>query len=486
LLFSLIYLGVMFWIVRPLLARYLLPLYKKAGRLTPELLASLVVLLLVSSWFTDHIGIHFFFGAFIFGLVMPREGTEMLFHEILERLEQVSVIVFLPIFFIITGLTVDLTTLTGKVLGELFAVLAVAIGGKFLGAYFAARTQGIPNRRSQALGLLMNTRGLTELILLQVGVKLKVLDVPLFTMLVVMAIVTTFMTSPLLKIVYPDRLVAKEVEEAERAALGVPNAYRVLVVLEDAGKDAPLATMAADIAGSESPSQVVLSIFQPQATDTLEVGTGLGVELAEMAAVMSELEGLAEQIRARGIDCVVLSRFSVDPTADAASQIKAVDANLVVLSPTAAVDPERLMASVDVTIAALDGITALASVPGPVVALAHGGDGSDSSIAIAVRMAAVRHTTLMLVDDGSRRRLSGLVDRLARFGVHAEVVGQDQVAEGLLLLDAELPRPEGVATAVRVRPNRLKDQSELSKLLEDGILVPSQPSPTTETIPTTN
>ena len=131
---------------RPAAARsaILVPIYHRAGRLTPDVLAFLLVGLIFSAWVTDHIGIHFIFGAFVFGLVVPREGTEQLFSEILERLEQVSVLLLLPIFFIVSGLSVDLTKLTGNVLGEMFAVLAVAIGGKFIGAYFAGRAPGHP------------------------------------------------------------------------------------------------------------------------------------------------------------------------------------------------------------------------------------------------------------------------------------------------------------------------------------------------------
>ena len=359
---SALYIAVMFGVVRPLLKRFLVPIYRSAGRLTPDVLAFLLVGMIFSAWVTDHIGIHFIFGAFVFGLVMPREGTELLTTEILERLEQVSVLLLLPIFFIISGLSVDLTKLTGNVLGEMFAVLAVAIGGKFIGAYFAGRAQGIPNRRSAALGLLMNTRGLTELVLLQVGLKLKVLDVQLFTMLVVMAVITTVMTAPLLKLVYPDRIIAKDVEEAELAALGIPNAYRVVVLLGDVNADAPLISLAGDLAASERPSQVVLSLFRPQEIAPLEVGTGLSVELAEMAAIMGDLEVQAEALRARGLDCVVLSRFSADLTADAITQVTTTNADLVVLSPTAAMDRERLLPSIEVTVAVWEGPADLASV----------------------------------------------------------------------------------------------------------------------------
>ncbi len=480
---SALYIAVMFAVVRPLLKRFLLPIYHKAGRLTPDVLAFLLIGLIFSSWVTDHIGIHFIFGAFVFGLVVPREGTEQLFGEILERLEQVSVLLLLPIFFIVSGLSVDITKLTGKVLGELFAVLAVAIGGKFLGAYLAGRVQGIPNRRSGALALLMNTRGLTELVLLQVGVKLGVLDIQLFTMLVVMAIVTTIMTTPLLKLVYPDRIIAKEVEEAEREALGIPNAYRVVVLLGEVSVDAPLISLATDLAASEQPSQVVLSLFRPQHNAPLELGSGLSIELAEMAAVMGELEMHAEAIRARGIDCAVLSRFSADLTEDAIAQVTTTNADVVLLSPAADTDRGRLLAAVEGTVAVWEGPADLAATSEPVTALAREGDAADAAIALGVRLAAVRNRPLALIDDGSRKRISGLVDRLTRFGVTASVAA-DQAPHGLVALDLDAPAPAGAVGLLRVRASLLKDQSELDELLNAGPLVLPSQEPAAATLPT--
>jgi Kef-type K+ transport system membrane component KefB len=474
--YSVLYLAVMFGVIRPLLARYLVPIYKRAGRLTPDVLALLLVGLILSAWVTDKIGIHFIFGGFVFGVIIPREGTHQLFQEILERLEQVSVLLLLPIFFIIAGLSVDVTTLTGKSIEELFAVLAIAIGGKFIGAYAASRLQGIPNRRSQALGLLMNTRGLTELVLLSVGLRLKVLDVPLFTMLVVMAIVTTVMTAPLLKLVYPDRLVAHEVAEAERAALGIPNAYRVMVVLGDATADAPLVSFAGDLAASEQPRQVVLSLFRQQTAPTLEVGAGLSAELAEMTEIMSDLEQLAERLRARGIDCVVLSRFSADPTADAAAQASALEANVLLLSPTANVDRARLFSDVEITVAVWEGRPDAAEHPGSVGTLARSGDAAEAAMALAVRVSAGRHTALRLLDDGSRRRLSNLSDRLSRIGVTAEIIAADAAPHGVVVLDLDAELPECATGALRVRAHQLQDTTDLAKLLEAGPLVPAQPT----------
>ena len=393
-------------------------------------------------------------------------------------------LLLLPIFFIISGLSVDLTKLTGNVLGEMFAVLAVAIGGKFIGAYFAGRLQGIPNRRSAALGIADEHPWADRARTAASGREAEVLDVQLFTMLVVMAIITTVMTAPLLKLVYPDRIIAKDVEEAELAALGIPNAYRVVVLLGDAQADAPLITLASDVAASEQPSQVVLSLFRQQQTAPLELGTGLSFELAEMAGIMGELEVQAEAIRARGLDCVVLSRFSADLTGDAITQVTTTNADLVVLSPTADMDRDRLLSSIEVTVAVWEGPADLASVSGPITASAHEGDAADAAIALAARIAAVRATALSLVDDGSRRRISGLVERLGRFGVQAAIAADGEAPQGLVALELAAPAPGGAAGLLRVRRSLLKDQSELNELLNAGpIVLPSQP-PAGATLPT--
>src|ERR1700710_1313668 len=118
LLWALVYIGVMFTLVRRLLG-YVVGMYRRAGRLTPDVLSILLVGLILSAWVTDRIGIHFIFGAFVFGVAVPRENSGALFQEILEKLEQVSVLLLLPIFFIVTGLTVDLTKLQGHTVIEL-------------------------------------------------------------------------------------------------------------------------------------------------------------------------------------------------------------------------------------------------------------------------------------------------------------------------------------------------------------------------------
>ncbi|GAB3829564.1 cation:proton antiporter [Dactylosporangium cerinum] len=221
---------VMFLLVRPQLRR-LVEARTRAGRLTPGILAVMLVGLLLSCWCTEAIGVHAIFGAFVFGAVMPRAGGELLRHETLERLEQVSVLLLLPVFFVIAGLRVNLSTLDSTGLLDLALILVVAITGKFAGAYLGARLNRIPARRAGALAALMNTRGLTEIVILTVGVQLGILDDTLFSLMVVMALVTTVMAGPLLSVIYPKSLVARDVAELERAALGVPEAYRVLAVV---------------------------------------------------------------------------------------------------------------------------------------------------------------------------------------------------------------------------------------------------------------
>jgi Kef-type K+ transport system membrane component KefB len=119
--------------------------------------------------------------------------------------EQLSA-VLLPVFFIVAGLSVDLRSLGADGLVALAVVVPLAILGKFVGAAGAARLVGFGPRQATAIGLLMNTRGLTELIILTIGLELGVLDTSLFTVMVIMALVTTVMAGPLLAVVYPPRI----------------------------------------------------------------------------------------------------------------------------------------------------------------------------------------------------------------------------------------------------------------------------------------
>lgn len=180
--------------VRPALARY-----RDRSMGTGEL--TLVVAgLLAAAFATSTIGIHEIFGPFILGAVFPRGP---LADAVRDRLRSVAAIL-LPVFFVTTGLNVDIGGVGMEGLGHLTLILVVACAGKLIGAGAGARMQGLAARESLALGVLMNTRGLTELVVLNIGRDLGVLNGPLFTLLVIMAVLTTVATSPALQVIKPD------------------------------------------------------------------------------------------------------------------------------------------------------------------------------------------------------------------------------------------------------------------------------------------
>ncbi|MEU3404176.1 cation:proton antiporter [Streptomyces sp. NPDC006670] len=218
------YAVVMVVAVRPLLGRYLAarePRGTAAGAHGPGAgpLGVLTVLLLVSGALSEWFGLHFIFGAFLAGAIVPRRGTERLRAAVADRFQTVTWML-LPAYFTVAGLKVDLSTVDGDGLGELALILLVAVGGKFGGAYLGARAAGRPARSATTLGILMNTRGLTELVILGVGLHLGLLDTDLYSLMVVMALVTTAMTAPLLRWAYPREIAKADLREpaAEREA----------------------------------------------------------------------------------------------------------------------------------------------------------------------------------------------------------------------------------------------------------------------------
>ena len=413
---TLAFVSFMFLVAKPLLKR-LVPAFAKAGRLTPNILAVVIVGFLVSAYITDHIGIHSIFGAFVFGVVMPREDSHALFAEILDKLEQVSVLFFLPVFFISTGFNVDVTGLGSDGLGELGAVLAVAIAGKFVGAASAARVLGYRSRKAGAVGLLMNTRGLTELVILNVGLGAGVLDLKLFTILVMMAIVTTVMTEPLLRLVYPDKMLARDVAEAERAALGIVDAYRVVAVVEPEGSE-PLVDVGVALLGREEPSELLLTRFE-QTGPRNEVGAGLLTQLAGIASGFDALQSLVRRARSLDASSQVRSQASDDPARDLLAQAEAVEADVLVLRPD---DPSAaaVLVGADCTVV----LSTARDVSGPISVRPGPGDDGLAAVEQALRMALRNRVPLIVVDSGDRRndkRAEDLVARLVRAGVEVSL-----------------------------------------------------------------
>ncbi|MBD2387577.1 cation:proton antiporter [Cylindrospermum sp. FACHB-282] len=213
---SLVYIGFMFTVGRWFLKR-LATYYRRTGRLSQFVLALIYMAVVASALITELIGIHLIFGAFLLGAAMPKNAD--LVRELAIKTEDFVLIFLLPIFFAYSGLRTQIGLLNRPELWLLCAlVLGVAIAGKYIGTYVAARVGGVNKREASALGWLMNTRGLTELIVLNIGLELGVISPLLFTMLVIMALVTTFMTSPLLEWTYPKKLIRLDVVEPDLEA----------------------------------------------------------------------------------------------------------------------------------------------------------------------------------------------------------------------------------------------------------------------------
>jgi Kef-type K+ transport system membrane component KefB len=192
---------------------------ERAGRLTPNMLGVVLMLFMLAAWITDSIGIHAVFGGFILGAAMPRG---LVAAELQRRLEPVAVVLLLPMFFTYSGLNTRLDLVNKP---ELFlesaAILAVASLGKGVACWAAARLTGADNRTAVATGALMNSRGLMELIILNIGLQRGVIEHALFSMMVLMAVVTTLAATPVFRLVFPEGA-AHETDGVDPEATGLP------------------------------------------------------------------------------------------------------------------------------------------------------------------------------------------------------------------------------------------------------------------------
>jgi Kef-type K+ transport system membrane component KefB len=196
---AIIYVLLMIFIVKPFLKR-IGDLYGTKDSIVKPVVAIFFLVLILSSYATEVIGIHALFGAFMAGAIMPDVPK---FRSIfIEKVEDVALILLLPLFFVFTGLKTEIGLINDPYLWKVTGfIILVAVVGKFLGSALAAKFVGQSWRDSLTIGALMNTRGLMELIVLNIGLELKVLTPEVFTMMVIMALVTTFMTGPALDLI---------------------------------------------------------------------------------------------------------------------------------------------------------------------------------------------------------------------------------------------------------------------------------------------
>jgi Kef-type K+ transport system membrane component KefB len=186
----------MFCAVGPFFRR--LSVRLSGGKATEDVIALALVFMLLAALATEAIGVHAIFGAFLFGAVIPHDSE--LARALEKSLGDLATVLLLPAFFALTGMRTEVSLLSGAYEWLICGVIIlVATAGKFGGTFVTARLTGLDAPHAVALGVLMNTRGLMELIVLNVGLELGVISPTLFTMLVVMALVTTVATTPIMR-----------------------------------------------------------------------------------------------------------------------------------------------------------------------------------------------------------------------------------------------------------------------------------------------
>ncbi|HMV10129.1 MAG TPA: cation:proton antiporter [Cyclobacteriaceae bacterium] len=232
---ALLYVLVMLFVIQPFLKK-VGNIYSNRETISKMIVALSFLVLLISAYVAEIIGIHALFGAFLAGVIMP---ANMNFRRVLMgKVEDVSLVLLLPLFFVFTGLRTQIGLLNQAHLwGMCGFVVLTAVAGKFGGSAFAARFVGQSWKDSLSIGALMNTRGLMELIVLNIGYDLGILSPEVFSMMVLMALVTTFMTAPALDLInylFPDK------EQAGAAS----RLYKILILFGPSAKGRKLLRLA--------------------------------------------------------------------------------------------------------------------------------------------------------------------------------------------------------------------------------------------------
>lgn len=252
---ALLYVLAMLFIVKPFLKR-IGDLYAEKDNIGKPVMAIFFLLLIISSYATEVIGIHALFGGFMMGAIMPDIAKfRMIF---IEKVEDVSVILLLPLFFVFTGLHTQVGLINDVYLWKVTGgIIAVAVIGKFVGSALAAKFVGQNWHDSLTIGALMNTRGLMELIVLNIGLELKVLTPEVFTMMVIMALVTTFMTGPALNLI---GYIFKNKKEAEAIENIEENKFRILISFGNNEKGKSLLRLANTLTKKQKTTSIITAM----------------------------------------------------------------------------------------------------------------------------------------------------------------------------------------------------------------------------------
>lgn len=252
---AMVYIGLMLGLVRPFL-KHIGELYDSAEKITKPVVAIFFLTLLISSYLTEIIGIHALVGAFVAGVIMPENMKFR--HIFIEKVEDVSLVIMLPLFFVVTGLNTKIGLLNNVYLWKMTGVIVlVAVGAKFLSSTLTSKFVGQNWRDSLTLGALMNTRGLMELVVLNIGLELGVLSPKIFAMMVIMALSTTFMTGPALNLI--DFIFKRRKYFAPQIVM--QKEYKVLVSFENPDDAKSLLKVANNFVSKEEEKQSLTAMY---------------------------------------------------------------------------------------------------------------------------------------------------------------------------------------------------------------------------------
>ena len=321
--------AVMVLVVRRVIGRVSMA-YDEAGRVPGAWITAIFAGVLLAAYTTEEIGIALIFGAFVMGAIMPRHAG--LSEDVTHRMEDFVVLLLLPLFFTYTGLRTDVLLLDRPELVVLtLALLVVAIVCKFGATLLAARVTGLSWRESSVIGALMNTRGLTELIVLNLALEMGVISEALFAALVIMALVTTFMTGPVLKWLDPRNEFGAAVEEeldSEPAARAPERSILVAPQTEAALEQ--LAALAEPLARSK-PTREVILVRLVRPTRGASVRGGLQTDEFMVGEATAQVHRVRERLVAHGVAARGVAFSSADIGEDLVRLAERESVNLLLL-----------------------------------------------------------------------------------------------------------------------------------------------------------
>jgi Kef-type K+ transport system membrane component KefB len=409
-LLTIIFVGFMFTAGRWAL-EWLARQYDKTNRLTVDQVAIVVAGLLLSAFITEKIGIHAIFGAFIFGVVMPKRAG--MTHALTDKIEDFTLIVLLPVFFTVTGLQTNLFTLNSlSLVGWTVAIVAVATAGKFIGCAIAARLTGSNGREATIIGALMNTRGLTELVILSIGRDLGVLSDRTFAMMVIMALGTTVMAAPIVNRLISRRELVGELVGPVPDHAGLPagtTPRRILVALGNPQNAPRIVDAALRLLGTARPAELLLVRLIPTPRAP-EFRTGLLEVESQVEAAVESMRPLVAQSAAMGVVARPISFLTDDVGADLARVAADQGCTAMILGwhraslahevIQALVRRVFALASCDVAVfvdRAGSGLATGGEAAGPVLVPLTGGAYDESALTLATELASGLDTSLKIV-----------------------------------------------------------------------------------------